>query len=250
MFFILSKILLLFIFPLTWVVVLALVSMLTKRPRRKRNFRIAAVVVFYLFSNNVLLNLFARSWDVPPTTIPAGARYSCAIVLGGFSSADRNEQGYFNLAGDRFIQGVKLYKQGIVSHILITGGNGNIVPGAFREGAWTVQQLSAMGVPPEAILIENNSRNTLENGAFTKQLLDSTHLAPPYVLITSGFHMRRSEMVFMRNKMPIVPYPCNYTAGRGPIGLVDLLPTADALSNWSYYIKEVIGYVVYGVKGK
>ncbi len=250
MFFILSKVLLYFIFPLTWVMVLAICSIVVKNTRRKKNLRIAAVVIFYLFSNNFLLNLFARAWDAPPVTLPVGSHYSCAIVLGGFTSADKNEQGYFNTAADRFIQGVKLYKQGIVSHVLITGGNGNIIPGAYHEGAWAGQQLAAMGLPPEAILVENNSRNTLENGAFTRQLLLDTHLAPPYILVTSAFHMRRSLMVFHREDLQVIPYPCNYTAGRYQLSVFDLIPGSEALNTWPYYIKEVIGYAVYWVKGK
>ncbi|MDR3681522.1 MAG: YdcF family protein [Flavipsychrobacter sp.] len=250
MFFILSKVLLYFIFPLTWVIVLAICSIVVKNTRRKRNLRIAAVVVFYLFSNNFLLNHFARVWDYPPATLPANSHYSCAIVLGGFSSSDRNEQGFFNLAADRFIQGVKLYKQGAVSHVLVSGGNGNLVPGAYHEGAWAAQQLAAVGLPADAILVENNSRNTLENGAFTRQLLAEKDLQPPYVLVTSGFHMRRSLLVFSREHLPVVPYPCNYTNGRSRVSVLDLLPSSDPLSTWPYYIKEVIGYAVYWAKGK
>lgn len=250
MFFILSKVLLLFIFPFTWVFTLLLVAVFTKNARRRKSALVAGVIILYLFSNNFLLSLFARAWDAPPVTLPANTHYSCAIVLGGFSSSDMHEQGYFNAAADRFIQGVKLYKQGVADHVLVSGGNGNIVPGVYHEGVWAGQQLALVGLPADAILVENNSRNTLENGAFTKQLLAGKHLAPPYVLVTSAFHMRRSLLVFSRENIPVIPYPCNYTTGRYKLSAVDLLPTQDALSIWPYYIKEVIGYVVYWVKGK
>ena len=250
MFFILSKVLLYFIFPLTWVILLLLLSLFSKSKPAKRNFKIAAIAVFLLFSNNWLLASFARYWDAPPVPLPVGRTYSCAVILGGFGSENDKGGGYFNNGADRFLQGLKLYQQGKVSHLLITGGNSDIVKDAFREGAWAAGQLKEFGVPAEAILVENESRNTLENGRYTKQLLQQSGLKPPYVLVTSAFHMRRSLMVFKKEKLPVIPYPANYLMARGQFSYFLLLPQAEALYYWSTYIKEVIGYAVYYVKGK
>ena len=62
--------------------------------------------------------------------------YSCAIVLGGFSSEGENGEGFFNASADRFIQALKLKTTGKVSHLLITGGNSKIIPGKFIESIW------------------------------------------------------------------------------------------------------------------
>src|SRR5438046_2749559 len=98
MFFILSKLLVYFIFPLTWVVFLFIGYLLSKSPTRKKKLLIATILVFIVFSNPFLLNFFARHWEPEPMTIPAGTKYSCAIVLGGFVAADRKDSGYFTLA--------------------------------------------------------------------------------------------------------------------------------------------------------
>ncbi|MEJ7672358.1 MAG: hypothetical protein WKF59_06540 [Chitinophagaceae bacterium] len=47
-------------------------------------------------------------WDAKPTTLPPDAKYSAAIVLGGYSSEDAQNDGYFNIAADRFIEAIKL----------------------------------------------------------------------------------------------------------------------------------------------
>ncbi len=250
MFFVLSKLLVYLIFPFTWVIILFAWYFLCKSPKRKRRLLIAAVAILFLFSNAWLLNLFAGIWEPEPKTIPAGKKYSCAIVLGGFVAADRNDSGYFTLASDRFIQGVKLYQTGAVDHILVSGGNGSLMKHAFRESKWAETQLLAMGVPQSGILIENDSRNTLENAAFSKRVLDSAGLKPPYVLVTSAFHMPRSLWCYKQEGMNVIPYPCNYFAGRGKFNITDLFPQAHVMDLWFVYIKELVGYCAYEVKAK
>lgn len=201
----------------------------------------AAVALLILFTNPFLFNQFAQSWDIAPYK-PDSKKYSCAIILGGFSSSDGNEDGYFNTGADRFLQGIKLLSSGKTSHILVTGGNGNLLPGGFREAIWVQKQLKEFNYPDSVVLIESNSRNTLENARFSKVLLDSAKLKPPYLLITSAFHMRRSLMIFKNAGIDVVPYPANYLVRRKAT-ISDIIPEAGVLSSWNTYIKEVVGYV-------
>lgn len=242
MYFILSKVLLFLILPISWITVLLLIAVISKEKKRKQTFLLAAIIVLYIFSNSFLLDQFAKRWDIQPTVLNNIQPYSCAIILGGFSGSDAKDNGYFNTASDRFVQGVKLFTTKKTSRLLVSSGNGNLIPGAFREAAWVKTQLLQFNVPDSAILIENNSKNTFENAKFSKALLEQAHLEPPYLLVTSAFHMRRSLMIFKKAGISVIPYPCNYISGRGWADL--FIPNADALSGWNFYIKEVIGYVV------
>lgn len=244
MMFILSKLLLIFILPLTWVIVLLLFSVITKNNKWRKKTLLAALILIYTFSVPIFLNVYAKLWRYPVVPINKNKVYSCAIVLGGFGSEKQNSSGYFNANADRFIQGLKLKVTGQVSHLLITGGNANINPDGFSEGRWVQSQLKAFNVADSSVLIEGQSRNTIENAAFTKQLLATQHLAPPYLLVTSDFHMRRSMHIFKNSGLDILPYPCNYVAGVEKQGLYSLLPDADTLRYWGYYIKELVGYFV------
>ncbi|HWZ15256.1 MAG TPA: YdcF family protein [Mucilaginibacter sp.] len=244
MFFIFSKLLVIFIYPFTWILALLFVAILVKKPILKRRFLIAAAALSLIFSNPFLLDQFAKRWDIAPVPLKNSGAYSCVIVLGGFAGEDNNGNGFFNTNADRFIQGLKLVITGQSSHILVSGGNGGLIHDKFEEADWVQTQLKVFKVPDSCVLIEDKSRNTLENAAFSKTILEARHLPPPYLLVTSAFHMRRSLGIFKKAKLDVIPYPCNYMAGNGKTSPDSFIPKADALWTWNFYIKEVIGTLV------
>jgi|SRR5215217_787112 len=244
MYFILSKILLFIIVPVNWVLVLFVVAAVKFNKPNGRRYLIAAITLFYLFSVPLLLKGFTRLWDVKATVSKADDRhYSCVIVLGGFSGSDGQGGGRFTWAADRFIIGAQQVASGKASHILISGGDGSLVTDGFREAPWAKQELKNLGIADSVILTESKSRNTLENATFTKAILNSNQLRPPYLLVTSAFHMRRAKMIFNKMGIEVVPYSCSYLTNNHVFELTDVLPHAGILSNWSFYTKELVGYV-------
>jgi uncharacterized SAM-binding protein YcdF (DUF218 family) len=244
MYFILSKILLFVLLPIYWIIAFLIAGLLVKKPKLQKRLLLAGVLLLYLFSMPVLLKGFQSVWDVKPYPANDTTKYSCAIVLGGFSSGNKKGQGNFNGSADRFIQGTKLVVSNQASHILISGGTGELVPNTFREATWVRTQLLKFNVPDSAILVENRSKNTIENARFSKELLQQKRLPPPYLLVTSSYHMRRSLMIFKNAGIPVVPYTCNYLYGEIEYGFSDFLPEANTLTRWESYIKEVVGYAV------
>jgi uncharacterized SAM-binding protein YcdF (DUF218 family) len=240
MYFILSKLLLLFIFPFTWIVVLFIYGLITKKPKLKRRLLLSGAILMLVFSSPLLYNRFINAWDVPPPPANSRQHYSAVIILGGYASEDSRGQGRFNGAADRFIQGVRLYNTGQVNQVVITGGNASLNPSGFREGSWIKSQLRLFNVPDSAILMENRSRNTIENALYAKALLDSAGLKPPYLLLTSAFHMRRSVYIFNKAGMQVMPYSSNYESGFG-MRAEELLPDAYVLVSWNTYMKEIVG---------
>ncbi|MEO6851263.1 MAG: YdcF family protein, partial [Mucilaginibacter sp.] len=242
MYFILSKVLLFILFPLCWVAALLITAIFAKKPKIKKRSLIAALAVLVIFSNPFLLAKFAEKYDLPPGTINKNKVYSAAIILGGFSGEDKNGQGYFNDKSDRFIQALKLKATGQVSHIFVSGGSGNPQQDKFTEAGWVKSQLLEFKIPDSLILTELRSRNTFENAAFTKTILEHSHLPPPYLLVTSAFHMRRAFYIFKKEGMDVTPYPCGYLAGNNKLYLADYLTfDTGTLNSWNYYLKEIVG---------
>lgn len=245
MYFLLSKILLFLIFPIYWIFVLLLIAAFTRRKKLRKWTSISALVLLLIFSNTWLCNWFAHKWEYPAVQLPDSAHYSAAIVLGGFSSQTSAVDGRFNSNCERFLQGLRLQKTGKVSHILVSGGNGTFNPRQFSEALWAKGQLIQFGVPDSSIVIESKSRNTLENAKFSAEILGKSGLKPPYVLVTSGAHMRRALMIFKHAGVDVVPYPCGFVSGNvGRPSLLDMVPDFEATTWWNGTIKEEWGYMV------
>jgi uncharacterized SAM-binding protein YcdF (DUF218 family) len=234
--------------PFNWLVILLLIAWIVKKRSLKKTALILAAIIFIVFGNQWLFNWYAKKWQPAPVAVNPALRYSCGIVAGGFASPDENANGYFNSSADRFIQAVKLYKLGEINHLLISGGNGKTNEKSFQEAAWVKGELLAFGVPDSVIFIEDKSNNTKDNALNSKIILDSLHLKPPYLLITSAFHMPRAALTFRKSGVPVAPFPCNYTAGMGRSTLADLIPKPSVMLGWDGYLKEAFGYWWYSLK--
>ena len=234
--------------PFNWIIVLLIAAYFIRKKSLKKTFIILAICLFIVFGNHWLLNVYAYKWQPKPVAANTLPVYSCGIVPGGFASPRENSDGYFNASADRFIQAVKLYRLGKVQHLLISGGNGKPGDKNFQEAAWVKTQLIDFGVPDSVIFIEDHSNNTQENAVNSKHLLDSLAFPPPYLLITSAFHIPRASLTFEKNGLAVDPFPCNYTEGMDSFSFDDLLPRPSVLPDWDRYLKEAVGYAWYGMK--
>ena len=235
--------------PFNWIVILIIAGYFFRKTSWRKICRLLALCIFILFSNQWLLDLYAKQWQPAPVIVPAGTSYSCGIVPGGFASPDADANGYFNSTADRFIQVVKLFKIGAIKHILISGGNGKIDEPGFREAAWVKQELVTLGVPDSVIFAEDRSDNTADNAVNSRRIFDSLHLPPPYLLITSAQHVPRAALLFRNAGIPVVAFPCSYVAGRGSFSASSLVPQAGILVTWDGYLKETMAYLWYKIKG-
>ena len=236
--------------PFNWIVALVLTGLLTKRPKWKKRSFMAAIVIFIIFSNQFLLTLYARNWDIAPAPLEKGKVYSAAIILGGFTSEDKNGKGFFNEHSDRLIAGMRLKTTGQVARIMMSGGNNDLNPDKFTEAGWVKKTLKEFNMPDSVMLIDDQSKNTSENAGYTKNVLVKAHLQPPYLLVTSAFHMRRALYIFRKKGIDVIPYPCDYVAGNTSTGWTDyFVPGIYPLSTWNYYIKELFGLMVAHLQG-
>lgn len=251
MFFILSKILYIFIQPFNWILFLFFIYLFIKNKKSKTRLLVAIVSLFVFFSNGVIQNEIALSLQQNNSGLEPGKQYEVGILLGGMAGYDKNNVGHFSGAADRFIQTNILYRQGIIKKILITSGSANLIYNQLGEADYIVEELIKSGVPAKDILKENKSRNTYENAIFSKRIIDSLHLTGPYVLISSAFHLPRAMKVFKKAGMQILPFPCAFTSVQKVYSWQDyFFPSIDVLCGWDGTMKELIGILVYKLTGK
>lgn len=158
---------------------------------------------------------------------------------------------FFGSDADRFIQATKLFHQGVVQKILVTGGSPTLtgekkIPEAFQLRMELLQQ----GIPDSSIIVEHRAWNSYENAIYSKQILDSLHLAPPYILVTSAIHVPRAAAVFRKAGVAVIPYPAAYDEIDRRFSISDFIPSTEVLTGWNPFLKEVVGKMIYRLTGK
>lgn len=89
----------------------------------------------------------------------------------------------------RIATGLKLYKRGLVKHIIASGGQG---PGEnISEAEGIKRYLVQRGVPESAIYKEDKSINTMQNLQYSKNIMQDKSLRTA-IIVTNPFHIYRS----------------------------------------------------------
>jgi uncharacterized SAM-binding protein YcdF (DUF218 family) len=246
----LSKLVALFLKPLLWVCALALWALWARAPRRRRRLARLAVAALLIFTNPGLINLLAAWWEKPYR----GGReltgtFDVGIVLGGYIDFEASAPpGLITLhrAGNRLTSALALYHSGRIERILLSGGAGRIIGSAPPEALVARQFLLQAGVPDSAILVEVRSRNTRENAAFSRPLIDRLAPGASCLLITSAWHLRRAEGSFARAGIRCQPFGTDFlTEQSSGNPLRWLEPNWKALMKWELLLKEWVGWVAY-----
>ena len=103
------------------------------------------------------------------------------------------------------------------------------------------------GIAPEQLLLEDQSRNTYENGLFTARLLHERGWQR-ILLVTSASHMRRSVGVFERQGLEVTAAPTDFAVVEIPFSPLRLTPDVEALRASSRAVKEYVGIFVYWLR--
>jgi len=176
----------------------------------------------------------------------------CAIVLGGgFDGTVTKVRGNieFGAAGDRFIEGLRLARLYPDMKLIITGGDPTLDHSSEADADIAARFYSQMGLDSSRIILENQSRNTEENAAFTAPILKNQSLSP-CLLITSAFHMPRSVGLFRKAGVGIIPWPVDFkTTGRETLAL-DIFELGNNAALLEIALHEYVGLLASFLSGK
>ncbi|MBK0402437.1 YdcF family protein [Adhaeribacter sp. BT258] len=252
MFFYLSKLLDFLLLPIIWIFVLLLLGLILKNPLYRKRFLMAAIGLLLLLSNPFLINEAFLAWEKPPVPIKELPVYDAGIVLTGITSGDKSphDRVYLNKGADRIMHALHLYRAGKIKKIIISGGSGAILERYATEADELHKILQMANVPENDILVEDQSRNTRENALYTKELLGKHPELKSTLLITSAFHMRRSEGCFKKAGLQPDIFPADfYSVDRSFTPDDLLLPQEYCLHYWSVLVHEMVGFFLYKVLG-
>jgi uncharacterized SAM-binding protein YcdF (DUF218 family) len=184
-----------------------------------------------------------------PPTLPE--RVDGVIVLGGMidplvSSARGQPQ--VNEAAERLFALLELARRFPQARLVFTGGSGLLYDPQHREADYAQLLLPRLGLAPERVLFERNSRDTYENAAMTAAIVRPQQ-GENWLLVTSARHMPRAVGAFRAQGWRTIAWPVDYaTDGRLP-----WRPSLNAAGNFrrlSYAAHEWAGLAAYRLTGR
>lgn len=187
---------------------------------------------------------FARP-DPPPEAVDG------IILLGGavdaVLSADRGEPAV-NAAGERIMVFAALARRYPAARLVFAGGSGSLLHPEDREDGPTRAVLESLGVAPERVRYEGESRNTAENAALARRLAEPAP-GEVWLLVTSASHMPRAVGAFRAVGWPVLAWPTDYRVRRHT-GWRFGLDFADHLQQVDLAAYQWVGLLAYRLSGR
>lgn len=150
--------------------------------------------------------------------------YDAALVLGvelGADDAPTEE------LARRVTAAARAYHGGACARLVLCGGQ---LPGHRRtEADVMARMLAALGVPEEALILENQSKDTMENCRNAAGLLGGTGRV---LVVTSDYHLRRAVLTARRAGFDADGLAANLPDGSARRRLMELCYIADLLLGW------------------
>jgi uncharacterized SAM-binding protein YcdF (DUF218 family) len=165
------------------------------------------------------------------------------IVLGGSIAPDismARRTAVFPYAADRLVAAAELARRFPNIPIIFTGGSATLAVGDGREADFAADIFERLGLPRDRVILERESRNTIENARFTKAIANPKP-GQRWLLITSAYHMPRSIGLFRKVGFLVQPYPVDWMT-RGNMDLFKFIDRpVDALLRTDIGVREWIG---------
>jgi Uncharacterized conserved protein len=248
-----------FLYPLTWVVLLLLLSVISLWWQKHRLAKLSATSSLLLLS---LISMpFTSQWLMhqlesryPVQAIDEILPADVILVLGGGihgSAPPWRLAPDLNDAADRVVYAAQLYHAGKAKQVLVSGGTLSWKGVQQSEASAMKALLVQLGVPASVIIEEDQSQSTYENMVNSRVLL-STHSVQSLLLVTSAAHMPRSMATAAKNldvQLTVSAAPTDIRVVAVGGDLLDYLPQASGLAMFTEAWHEWVGWLVYRLKG-
>ncbi|NLW71329.1 MAG: YdcF family protein, partial [Chloroflexi bacterium] len=115
-----------------------------------------------------------------------------------------------------------------------------------------------IGVPENALILENESQNTYENALKAKEILTELEIEQ-ILLVTSAMHMPRSVALFEKQGFEVIPLPVDFSVTQNDSAekqnggwvnrVLNVIPSASNLALTTSALKEYLGMLIYTLQG-
>jgi len=193
-----------------------------------------------------ILNSFEKAYVKPQINLK---EITGLLILGG----PLEEKSYHNISeialngqAERLTTAIELYNENTDLIILYSGFSNKINP-ISSEAERAQIFLERMGIKNDKIILEKNSKNTLQNIKFSKDIIEK--ISGNWLLITSAFHMKRAMILCQKLKLKVRPYPVDWQIKKKNFSLLSYNFRL-SFRYWEIILHELVGILYYKLKLK
>ena len=256
MFFVISKVLGFFATPSNIVVSIGILGLLllpTRFARMGRRLAFASVILVAILGLSPIGNLLILPLEERfPAWDPANGTPDGIIVLGGSIAPDvsaaRSEVA-LNESAERLTAVAELARRYPRARIVFSGGTGALIFDEGAEADFALRLFESFGIPRGRVLLEDRSRNTLENAILSKDLA-RPQPGERWLLVTSAYHLPRAVGAFRKAGFPVEAYQVDWRTRGAKDLLRPFWSVGDGLRRVDTAVREWVGLAAYWMTGR
>ena len=132
-----------------------------------------------------------------------------------------------------------LYQRGLARRVICSGG---VVTNPPAEAVVACGRLVKLGVPPETLIVEDQSLNTEQNAAYTAHIMRANGWRS-VVVVSDGYHLLRAKLMF--DQQGVIAYPSPAETTVGPMNRLERIAREmrEALGISWYAIRRIFGLI-------
>jgi uncharacterized SAM-binding protein YcdF (DUF218 family) len=210
-----------------------------------RGLALAALVLHTLAGNVWFGAWLLRGLEAPYTATAAPREpFDAICVLGGGTSFRPDGQAQLGPSGDRLLVPVRLYREGLTTHLVASGLNATAVDGPRSLADDTADLWRLCGVPEGAIVRDSTARTTAAEIRVMKQLAAARGWRRVGVC-SSAWHLRRVEQLCRAEGFAAVPVAADFLSAPVPPIAMYAVPQARGFQ----YVQKAIWEYLGGASG-
>ena len=248
--FVIKKIVSAFLLPPgMFVLLLALVGLLLLVRKKIAGgvFNLAVAALIWALATVPVADLIMKPLEKPYAKIKKPTGDVIVLLGGGVAQGVPDYSGKGAPSADmlfRIVTAVRL-QQRLDVPVVVSGGK--VYQNIDSEAGIARRLLTDLGVADSKIILEEQSRDTLENARYTKAICQKWGFKRP-ILLTSAYHLPRAVSLFRRFNLEVTAFPAGFkTATERRYGWQDFLPSTGSLDITSDALHEYLGQMYYSL---
>jgi len=177
-----------------------------------RRWLLALGLVYAMLSTPIVSNALIEKWETGSTPIEAAsaaARPRTVVVIGAgivsYSANGRSIHAMGRRTAHSVIEAARVYQLTTAPWVIASGGIADPLTQTAPESEVMRDELVRLGVPPDRILLESESRNTEEQVVNVARMVRERQLPNPVIFVTTPAHSRRVMLLARRHEVDALP---------------------------------------------